>query len=117
MRTWLERPARRIEREVEVNENCAVYKPPRQVPPLELRVGDLIDLEPLMERADLGLDEADQILADSEYAIVQGVENVGGERWNTDRTQRLITVYTDQSNIAVPEKLAVEVHGHDSNYD
>lgn len=78
--------------------------------PLELQPGDLIDLTPLMEAADEEFDYGFRAAASDSYATVEEVE--AAEPWKSDPSQRLVVVYNDICNIAVPEKHLVQVHGH-----
>ncbi|MFA5709334.1 hypothetical protein [Mycolicibacterium sp.] len=72
-----------------------------QVKPLDLREGELIDLSPLFEHADVPVSESDRMVAECELATVESIELA--ERWRKDPSQRLVIIYNDQCNIAVPE--------------
>jgi hypothetical protein len=73
-----------------------------QVTPINLREGDLIDLIPLFDATDEPVDEGDRLFAECELATVEEVEYA--EPWRKDPSQRLVTIYNDQCNIAVPER-------------
>ena len=85
--------------------NGAAMSHTEQVNPLDLREGDLIDLTPLFDAADVSASEGDRMFAECELARVESVEPV--ESWTKDPIQRLILIHNDQCNIAVPENQPV----------
>lgn len=78
--------------------------------PLELAPGDQIDMLPLMDAADEQFKYGDRAAAEDHYATVQEVATA--EPWAKDPSQKLVVIYNDICNIAVPENHPVEVHGH-----
>jgi len=74
-----------------------------QVHPADLREGDMIDLVPLLDEAGaVDTDETVRFAAECEYAVVEGVEYA--EPWSADPSQRLVVIFNNICNIAVPEK-------------
>lgn len=78
--------------------------------PLELCEGDEIDMIPLMDAADEEFDYGDRAAAEDHYATVEAVELA--EPWLKDPGQRLVVVYNDICNIAIPENVDVPLREH-----
>jgi hypothetical protein len=73
--------------------------------PLDLVPGEVIDLIPLMDAADVEFDYGDRAAAEDHYATVEAVERA--EPWKKDPSQRLVVVHNDICSMAIPENFDV----------